>query len=130
MATREAAKNTKISLADLTPQPTTGAIKQYQKIPEAAEAVQFLGWQNAPDIFGWMPNMMFVPRGYEHHLRTEQEFDSSKGQILPDAPEFLVFKSDQDYRIDLWTWIVRTEKGQVYFYSEEGFRENYQDRVA
>lgn len=107
----------------------SGSIRRFNKIPEEAEAVQFQGWQNAPEIFTWIEGIFFVPQGYEHKMRVTDEYDAVSGTIRNDAPEYLVFKGDKEYRLDIETWIVRTAKGDLYFYNPEQFASIYQERV-
>ncbi|QKY80056.1 hypothetical protein SEA_DOGGS_56 [Gordonia phage Doggs] len=51
-----------------------------------------------------------VPRGYEHKLRRDNEFDRSNGHILDDAAAFLVvYRSDSDEspaRVEARQWFV------------------------
>lgn len=108
----------------------SGSIRKFQKVPELADAIQFQGWSNAGDIFKWQEGFFYVPTGYPHRLRTTEEYDAATGHPRQDAPEFLVFKGkDEDYRLDLDTWIVKTEKGELYFFTNEHFAESYIEKV-
>ncbi|WP_160071991.1 hypothetical protein [Pseudoclavibacter sp. 8L] len=83
--------------------------------------MQFKGWQNATEIQRWVRSA-FVPRGYDHHLRTDRERDG--GYIEEHAPNFLVLFAAEgpgEVRVDQGDWIVRDASGQVSSYSSEGF---------
>lgn len=125
MATRSQA----VSISNLLAS-QSGSIRRFQKVPEEADAIQFQGWSNAADIFKWVEGIFYVPTGYPHKLRLTDEYDPNTGHPKKEAVEFLVYKgSDQDYRLDLDTWIVRTEKGDLYFFTNEQFAESYTERV-
>lgn len=77
--------------------------------PQFAEVMKFEGWSNVREIHDWLKGrIFFVPRGYEHALRRENEFDRSNHHILEDAAPFLVLDStDQGkVRVDVGEWIV------------------------
>jgi hypothetical protein len=123
----------KITVSDLR-QNRAGFIGKYSRIPEKAEAVQFQGWDNATLIINWMPGTYFVPRGYSHPLRYSDEFVDGSGAdqtLKTTADEFLVFKGSDgvDYRIDLGYFLIRTEKGGLFFVSAQQFKEQYQESV-
>jgi hypothetical protein len=124
----------KVKATDLR-QNQAGIIGKYARVPEKAEAVQFQGWSNATAIIDWMPGTYFVPQGYGHYLRYADEYVDGQGvsdqTLKPHADEFLVFKGadGKDYRIDLGFYLIRTEKGGLFFISAQQFREQYQESV-
>lgn len=77
--------------------------------PQFAEVMKFEGWSNAHQIYEWIEGrVFFVPRGYEHALRRENEHDRSNHHILEDAPAFLVLDSTDEgkVRVDVGEWVV------------------------
>lgn len=84
-------------------------VKTFRKKPVDVEAVKFTGWSSAVEIQTWLPGTLFVPRGYEHHLRYKREYDRSNGNVYPEiAPSFLVIASaDGPARVDEGDWIIK-----------------------
>ena len=83
-------------------------VRTFRKKPVDVEAVKFTGWSSAVEIQTWLPGTLFVPRGYEHHLRTKRECDRSTGNVDETAPSFLVIASaDGPARVDEGDWIVK-----------------------
>lgn len=82
--------------------------KRLQLKPQFAQAMQFLGWQNAQDIFNWCGKVFYVARGYEHSLRQDAEFDRGNGHILETAPPYLALNTEDEgwVRVDVGDWIV------------------------
>jgi hypothetical protein len=110
------------------------AIQTYRAPAEIVTAIQFRGWQNADTIRKWAEDVFYVPRGYEHKERSQNEYDRSNAHLLEDAPEFLVIKGyGGDQRTDIGDWVVRiegddgngTESVEFRVFSDEEFNASY-----
>lgn len=99
-----------------------GTVREFTSIPVHVEAVQFLGWGNASTIFHWCDGVMYVPQGYDHQLRINDEFDKNAGRVRPDAAEYLSIKgADAPIRVDLGTWLVKKQNGEMHIYTNDQF---------
>jgi hypothetical protein len=131
-AKEKADLTTRIAVTDLR-QNKAAIVSTYSRIPEKAEAIQFQGWDNAPQCIHWLGDTYFVPAGYPHALRREDEYNAGSGEannIRSSASEFLVYHIDgNDYRIDLGHYIIRTQSGQLYFYDAATFKGMFQEAV-
>lgn len=102
------------------------AIRTFTKKPVQVFAEQFRGWTNAEELLAWLPGAFFVPRGYEHHMRLTNEFDRSRGDVLEDAPPYLVLnEGNVKSRVDEYYWIVKDIDGRVTVLSTEQLKEQY-----
>lgn len=97
------------------------------KKPEEVEAIQFEGWQNSQNIWEWSPNVFYVPRGYEHAFRKDNEFDRGNGHILDEADAFLVVRLGDGrlVRIDRGWWIIKNELGWLSVVSNAMYIDQY-----
>lgn len=100
---------------------------RFVKKPVEIEAIQFKGWQNAEEICRWAPPAIFVPAGYEHHLRRENEHDRSNGHVLESARPFLIIVTlEGDMRADERDWIIRGVQGEFYPCKPDIFEQTYE----
>lgn len=69
---------------------------------------------------------VFVPRGYEHHLRRENEHDHSRGDVLDDAPPYLAIDTlEGTMRADVGDWVIRGVQGEFYPCKPDIFEATY-----
>lgn len=103
----------------------------FQKKPERVRAMQFKGWTNAVDIQRFAPGSVFVPRGYEHHLRRENEYDRSNGHVYDDiAPPYLaVLTAGGDRRVDEGDWVVIDSAGAIDVCTADKFKAVYEQVI-
>lgn len=89
-------------------------VMNYRKKPVTVEAIQFLGWRNAAEIADWS-GAFYVPRGYDHPMRHDSEYDRSNMHINEDAREYLVIATlEGNHRADVGDWIIRGVEGEFY----------------
>lgn len=99
---------------------------QFTTVPEMVEAKQFLGYSSALDIFGWLPMVFYIPIGGEHQLRSNSEYDRSRGDVRPDATDFLLLRIENTIvRVDYFYWIVKHSDETVEVYSQEEFEKKF-----
>lgn len=127
-------KSTAVTLESVVAK-ETAAIKKYATVPVEVEAAQFQGWDNASVIHSWSNGALFVPEGYEHALRTPEEFNDD-GSLLSGASQFLVLKDASGFgtpvgevRVDLGSWVVKTKDGGIHAYSDDQFRAYYSEMM-
>lgn len=88
-------------------------MQTFRKKPVEVEAIQFK--QNGLTICDWATDTYVVPMGYEHAMRYESERDLSRGDVLHNAPAFLVIKTlEGNHRADVGDWIIRGVQGEFY----------------
>lgn len=103
----------------------------YTKKPVDVEAIWFDGtWSAALDIFRWMDSpMLYVPKGYEHHLRRDSEKDRSTSDVLDTAPPFIIIKTlEGDMRCDLGDYVIRGVEGEFYPCKPNIFMDTYTEK--
>lgn len=91
-------------------------LQTLRKKPVEIEAIQFDGtWGRAIEIMNWANGVYFVPQGYEHNLRRENELDRGSHNLSQDAPAFLVISTlEGDMRCDRGSWVLRGVQGEFY----------------
>lgn len=102
--------------------------------PIEVQAIQFHGWSNFHTIVNIVPaehRTYFVPQGYEHSERTNREKDGSTGNVLEDAPPYLMMVLDGFYRrVEKRWWIVQGLDGLWFVVSNDDFKKLYQLKEA
>ncbi|OZC62746.1 hypothetical protein CH276_14090 [Rhodococcus sp. 06-470-2] len=108
------------------------AAEVFQTKPEKVQAMQFKGWRNAVDIQRFALCSVFVPAGYEHHLRYEREHDRSNGHVYEEnAPGFLaVLTAGGDCRVNEGGWVIVDSAGAISVATEKAFAEAYELVIA
>jgi len=105
-------------------------VKSFTAIPEEIQAIQFLGWESAQDIFSFADGFMYVGKGYGHKFRKPEESNRDKTGPLPESPEFLVFKVEGlEYRIDLGFWVVKKANGDTVIYANEQIKAHFTENM-
>lgn len=98
----------------------------YTKKPVDIEALRFNDWGSAIEIMEWGEGIYFVPSGYGHPLRTENEKDRSTGHILDTAQPFLVVKTLEGLmRANRGDYIIKGIKGEFYPCKPDIFASTY-----
>lgn len=101
-------------------------VNKYQTKPIIIEAVQFQDWSNACLIMEWGTDIYYVPRGFEHPLRYQDEFERSTRKILENARMFLVIKTKNGpRRCDYGNFVVKDAEGEFYPVQADVFKETY-----
>jgi len=101
-------------------------MKKYMSRQIELEAYQFKGWGDAIEFMNLNDSVYFVPPGYEHDLRYENEFDRSNGHLLDTARSYLVVKAEDGLmRVDHGEWIIKGEDGKLGYMSDEAFKEHF-----
>jgi hypothetical protein len=92
--------------------------------PVPVEAIQFVDWASASDIFDWIPRVFYVPKGADHPLRNKTEYNQGTGEIYGSAAEFLVLKTVKGtVRVNPSSWVVRLPEGKIQVFSQDRFDE-------
>jgi len=101
-------------------------VNKFLKKPVEVEAMCFMGWATAYEIFLWAP-VFFVPEGYDNVLRTPNELDSNSA-VIDTAPSYMAVSTvDGVARVNIGQWIVKDpEKDEYEVLSSEEFQETYQ----
>lgn len=98
----------------------------FTKKPVDIEACEFKDWASFLKIARWADNVYFVPEGYEHALRTENEFDRSNGHVLDNAKPFMVIRTlEGDMRASVGDMIIKGVQGEFYPCKPQIFWETY-----
>ena len=102
---------------------------RYVRRPMGVTAIQFGGnLSSYIEIFRLLDQdkPVFVPIGYEHHLRVDSEHDRSNGHLHDHAPAYLVFygleTESSQTRVDVGSWIVINQFGAIEIYDDQQFR--------
>ena len=98
------------------------------KKPVEIECWRFDGYlSTAATIIANGAPALFVPTGYEHHLRRDNEFDAGgNGHIRDDAPAYLAIHTLEGWmRADIGWVIIKGVQGEFYPCKPEIFEETY-----
>lgn len=99
----------------------------YLTKPVEVAAIQVLGWYNFEAVWEFAISAMYVPAGYEHALRRDDERDPSNGNFYEDrAEQFVVLgTAGGPVRVDVGDWLVN-EHGVTRAMSDQAFRAKYE----
>lgn len=105
-------------------------MKTVMRKPEYVQAIRFAGWGSAEAICDELPSLFYVPRGYDHKLRRDNEYDRSNGLLLTMVDDFLVYTSSNGdkLRVNTGMWIIQSpESDELEFYTAESYRQLFDE---
>lgn len=100
----------------------------YRKKPVEIQAMQISGyWGGMLDIIAWVHGAYYVPTGYGHSLRRDNENDRY-GDLRADAGHFLVIPTlEGPHRADPGDYIIQGVAGEFYPCKPDIFQETYEE---